>query len=61
MEKDYGKNFENLVFLNLIKKYGNPKYKDAKNEIDFYIEKDQLNIQVCYDLNDENFERETSF
>lgn len=60
-EKDLGKNFENLIFLHLIKNDADLKYKDSKNEIDFYKEKDSLNIQVTYELNDGNFERETIF
>lgn len=61
MEKDFWKNFENLIFLHLIKDNSDLRYKDSKNEIDFYIEKDNINIQVCYELNDENFDRETYF
>lgn len=60
-ERDFGKNFENLIFLHLIKKHSDLKYKDSKSEIDFYIEKDNINIQVCYELNDENFDREIAF
>lgn len=60
-EKDFGKSFENLVFLHLIRNHSDLKYKDSKNEIDFYREKDKENIQVCYELTDENFDRETYF
>lgn len=58
---DLGKSFENLVFLHLIKSHSDLKYKDFKGEIDFFIEKDAHNIQVCYELNDENFDREVAF
>lgn len=61
MVKDLGKSFENLVFLHLIKSHSDLKYKDSKGEIDFFIEKDAHNIQVCYELNDENFDREVAF
>jgi len=61
IEKDLGKNFENLVFLHLIKSHSDLRYKDSKWEIDFFIEKENLNIQVCYELYDENFDREIAF
>lgn len=61
MTKDLGKSFENLVFLHLIKSHGDLKYKESKGEIDFFIEKDAHNIQVCYELNDENYDREVAF
>lgn len=54
--------FENFVYLNLRKKYEKIFYKEDKNEIDFFIQKNwdekNLNIQVCYNLNSRNFERE---
>ena len=59
--KDYGKMLENLVFLNLRKKYKNIFYFQEKNECDFVIkEKDKITqaIQVCFDLNEENQNRE---
>lgn len=50
--------FENFVFLELKRKYNNIYFKLAKTEIDFFIPKKNLNIQVCYELNEDNFERE---
>ena len=52
-------NFENLIYLNLKKKYKKIFYKENWNEIDFFIEDKNINIQVCYELNNENLERET--
>jgi len=51
-------NFENLIYLNLKKKYKKVFYKENKLEIDFYIEDDNMNIQVCYELNNNNIDRE---
>src|SRR3989338_10639574 len=59
--KDYGKMLENLVFLNLRKKYKDIFYFQEKNECDFVIkEKDKITkaIQVCFDLNEDNKDRE---
>jgi|SRR3989344_4733932 len=59
--KDYGKMLENLVFLNFRKKYKNIFYFQEKNECDFIIkEKDKITqvIQVCFDLNEDNKDRE---
>ena len=59
--KDYGKMLENLVFLNLRKKYKDIFYFQEKNECDFVIkEKDKIikAFQVCFDFNDENKDRE---
>lgn len=63
--KDYGKLYENLVFIELNRKYSNIYYYITNNnlEVDFLVfEKNKVNalIQVCYDINDINtFERET--
>jgi uncharacterized protein len=63
--KDYGKLYENQVFIELNRKYSNIYYYVTKNnlEVDFLIfEKNKVNklIQVCYDVTDVNtFERET--
>jgi predicted AAA+ superfamily ATPase len=63
--KDYGKLYENLVFIELKRRYSNLYYYITKNnfEIDFLVRKDdnvKELIQVCYDLSDLNtFERET--
>lgn len=51
-------NFENLIYLNLKKKYNKIFYKEDIAEIDFYIENIDTNIQVCYQLNSENIDRE---
>jgi len=59
--KDNGKMLENLVFLTLRRKHKNIFYFQDKNECDFVIkEKEKITqaIQVCYDLNEENKERE---
>lgn len=53
-----GQNFENFIYLNLKKKYNKIYYKEDKYEIDFYVEDIDTNIQVCYELNSENIERE---
>ena len=59
--KDYGKMLENLVFLSLRKKYKDIFYFQEKNECDFVIkEKDKITqvVQVCFDLNEDNKDRE---
>ena len=61
--KDYGKMLENLVFLSLRKKYKDIFYFREKNECDFVIkEKDKITqaIQVSFDLNEDNKNREMS-
>ncbi len=58
---DKGRNMENLVFLHLRKKSKQIYYFERKKECDFVVkEKDKIQqaIQVCYDLNDENRDRE---
>lgn len=55
---NFWQNFENLIYLNLKKKYDKIFYKENKTEIDFYIPEKDINIQVCYMLNNENLERE---
>ena len=52
---------ENLVFLNLRKKYKSIFYFQEKNECDFVIkEKDKITkaFQVCFDFNEDNKDRE---
>jgi predicted AAA+ superfamily ATPase len=44
--------------LNLRKNYKKIFYKEGIDEIDFYIEDIDANIQVCYELNEINIERE---
>lgn len=59
--KDFGKMLENQVFLHLRRKYKEIFYFQEKRECDFVIkEKDSVRevIQVCYDLNEENQDRE---
>ncbi len=51
-------NFENFIYLNLKKKYNKIFYKENTDEIDFYIEEIDTNIQVCYQLTESNLERE---
>jgi hypothetical protein len=63
--KDYGKLYENLVFVELNRRFEKVYYYITKNnyEIDFLVfEKNKVKqlIQVCYDLTNINtFERET--
>lgn len=63
-EKDFWKQFENFIFLNLLKNNKNIFFKKwswkLEWEVDFFIEEKDLNIQVCYDLNSENLKREIS-
>jgi len=59
--KDNGKMLENLVFLALRRKYKDIFYFQEKKECDFVIkEKEKIThaIQVCYNLNEENKDRE---
>jgi len=59
--QDKGKMLENLVFLNLRKKYKDIFYFQEKGECDFVIKegtKITKTIQVCFDLNEDNKERE---
>ncbi len=57
---DIGRLYENLVFLKLRQKFNEIYYFSGKNECDFIVKnkKEILAIQVCYDLNKENKERE---
>lgn len=59
--KDNGRMLENTVFLHLRKKFPEIFYFKENGECDFVVkEKGKIKqaIQVCYDLNDENKERE---
>ena len=59
--KDNGRMLENLVFLTLRKKHRDIFYFQEKNECDFIIkdrEKIVQSIQVCYNLTEENKDRE---
>lgn len=52
--------FENIVLLELVKKYDKVYFKKNIWEIDFYVPEIDTNIQVCYELNNDNIKRETS-
>lgn len=58
--KDYGKNFENLVYTELIKQGYEIYFYNKNFECDFIVKKDEKlsAIQVCYELTLENRERE---
>jgi len=59
--KDSGKMLENLVFLELRRQFKEIFYFQEKNECDFIIkEREKISkvIQVCFDFNEENKERE---
>ncbi|HLC76663.1 MAG TPA: ATP-binding protein [archaeon] len=59
--EDKGRMLENAVFLHLRRKYKNIFYFREKHECDFLVvEKNNIiaAIQVCYELNDDNKERE---
>jgi len=59
--KDAGKMLENQVFLELKRKGGELFYFQEERECDFLVkEKNKITkaIQVCYELNDENINRE---
>ena len=59
--KDLGKMLENQVFLHLRREYKEIFYFQEKGECDFVVkEKDVVQevIQVCYNLNEENQDRE---
>lgn len=51
--------FENFIYRELKKKHDKVFYKQNGNEIDFYLPATTTNIQICYHLDDQNFERET--
>ncbi len=59
--KDKGSILENMVFINLRKKYKDIFYFQEKNECDFVVKEGTKiikAIQVCFDLNEENKNRE---
>ena len=59
--KDIGRMLENQVFLNLRRKHKEMFYFKEKKECDFVVkerEKITQAIQVCYELNEDNKERE---
>ncbi|PSL28729.1 ATP-binding protein [Dyadobacter jiangsuensis] len=58
---DFGAVFENLIFLHLRRNYKEIYYFSEKSECDFVVsEKGTVRqvIQVCYDLNHDNIDRE---
>ena len=60
-EENFWQKFENFVFLELKRKYDEFYYKKNWSEIDFFISNKDINIQVCFELNDENVSRETEW
>ena len=59
--KDKGKMLENIVFIELRRKYKNLFYFQEKGECDFLVkEKEKITqaVQVCYEFNEENKGRE---
>lgn len=56
--KDLWQRFENIIYLYLIVKFWKVFYKSNWWEIDFYIPDEDLNIQVCWNLSEENLNRE---
>ncbi|MDD2565471.1 MAG: ATP-binding protein [Candidatus Gracilibacteria bacterium] len=59
-KQNLGQSFENIIFIELLKKYNKVYFKKNGTEIDFYIPEINTNIQVCYELNIENYKREIS-
>lgn len=61
--EDKGRMLENVVFINLRRKYRGIFYFKEKNECDFVIKNGTKIIhavQVCFDLNEDNKDREIS-
>ena len=61
LSKDEGRLFENIIFLELKRRGKEIYYYKEKLECDFIIkEKDKITeaMQICYDLNENNEERE---
>ncbi|MBA7586996.1 hypothetical protein ES708_29004 [subsurface metagenome] len=61
MSKDMGRKLENLLFIHLRKKYKRIFYYAERGECDFLVqEKEKITkaIQVCYELNPDNLDRE---
>jgi hypothetical protein len=59
--QDRGRMLENIVFINLRKKYKQIFYFKGKKECDFVVKEETRiikAIQVCYNLNEDNQERE---
>ncbi|MBS1777270.1 MAG: ATP-binding protein [Bacteroidetes bacterium] len=61
MTTNWGRRLENLIFLHLRRKYKQIFYYKGEDECDFLtMEKNSIKeaLQVCWEINDENFERE---
>lgn len=61
--EDMGRKLENLVFLHFRRMYRDIYFFKEKKECDFVVfDRGQVQkiVQVCYNLNDENFDREYS-
>jgi len=61
--EDLGRKLENMVYLHLRRTYSTIYYFEEKGECDFVVfEKGKIvqAIQVCYTIDDFNFEREYS-
>ena len=61
--KDLGRLLENLVFIHLKRLGKEVYYYRQKGECDFIVSKDRkvdMAVQVCYDLNSDNFNREVN-
>jgi predicted AAA+ superfamily ATPase len=59
--KDLGRMLENIVFLGIRRKFKDILYFQEKNECDFIVkEKEKIikAIQVCYEINEMNKDRE---
>ncbi len=55
---DMWKRFENIIYLELKKKFNGIYFLNKNYEVDFFIPQENLYIQVVYDLNQNNYERE---
>lgn len=58
-QDNLGQRFENIVFLELARRFTSISYLINDQEIDFVIKTQNIAIQVCFDLTFENYERET--
>lgn len=59
--KDWGRRLENLVFLHLRRMYKEIYYFKEEHECDFVVfdrEQPQMIVQVCYQITQDNLERE---
>lgn len=55
---DFWQRFENFIFLELRKKYSEIYFLNKNYEIDFFVPSENKYIQVVYNLNFENLQRE---